>query len=359
MIQPSFNVAVVASIIAFLTQLFLYSQHAPASGKNSAVKVTNSNIDNEDWGPTIAEEVSLPKHHQEVLLSDGPFSEIFLPEDDSVWLFGQSSLWQWDLERATLSRVNLRQQLGDQPLKNAALSQLSLFVTSNQALAQLQFDPKRVFIYHPPDQGPGEGAGDSLKLIAAKDKLWWIAKKTVYSVDRYGKTLKATALAYPLSHHDYLAADLENQVLYIGRSTKVFSIDLQSKPQKVSKIYDAPESIRSLAFENGQIVTSTQHVVVRINLRGEIQQSVPVEGNQSLVKSHFSQDKHSFLFKSGLVETFNMNNKSSRSFYLPSPWSKLHDSAIAQMRIRGDYAGLIRQGRPYLFKIPVPPPSPR
>ena len=333
-------------------QLILGSHFSLADVSSSPGQSASRVGISQNSGPSIAEQISLPKHHLEVLLSDGPFTDAFLPENDSAWFLGQSSLWQWQLDHGTLSRVNLHGQIGDLPLQDAVLSQFSLFVANDQSMVQLQFNPRRVFVYHPPGQSAGKKTLASLKLVAAKDKLWWIAAKKIFNVDRYGKTLKATALDYPLSPHDHLAADLDNQVLYVGRSTKVFAINLKVKPQKVTKIYEAPESIQSLAFEGGQIITSTPNVVVRLDHLGKVQQSVPVEGNQTLLQSDFSQGRHSFLFKSGLVEAFDLSERQSLSFHLPSSWTNRGKNAVSTLRVRGSNVAIIENGRPYIFKIP-------
>ena len=71
-----------------------------------------------------------------------------------------------------------------------------------------------------------------------------------------------------------------------------------------------------------------QDSLLQLDLAGDIQRTIPIHGEQSLVIAHLNDKQHSFLFNDRILEVFDLDSKTKYQVYLNlGPVKKAHSLA--------------------------------
>jgi len=299
---------------------------------------------------------------------DLPIKTMAIDSSGVAWLAGRTSVWRWDAAGNSLQRIGLMGAVGEAHAKKNNVDHglqilgndgVSLFAATGDRLFQIQGEPRRVLLYAA--ELP-TGHRRSLGFVGQGDSFWWLTAGGVFRFDRYGKRLVRAPRALKLLESDAAALDPASMRLWVARGAKLVSLDMSSTDGKATEIVNTSSPILGVQFVNGELFAWTARAFMRFDATGRRKQTIPVEGNRALHSIVLSPSLHSFLFRDGLLEMFDLQRQTTSRYHLANVASVDSGSTAARAKARAGLAGLaiggegliglVANGRPRLFRLP-------
>jgi hypothetical protein len=148
-----------------------------------------------------------------------------------------------------------------------------------------------------------------------------------------------------------LVFDSLNSRIWFAEGSRLNQINFEDQKPIVKKIAEAKHHLKSIHIVKDGIFAHTQHTILRYSLAGELVQTIPVEGKNKLLNMHLNQSQHSYLFASGLLEVYRIEDQSVHRFKLPFDQTE----ALEAMVTDGSYFVALVEGKPRAFQLESAP----
>lgn len=315
----------------------LRDRDAAASGTNEA--------EGEALGR--ASELLLPPYQLNALTKDLPASDLRFTDERTLTVLGKAALWQWQINAKALQRLTLwrdQKDISQTPLRYLGGDGVNLFAAADTTLFQIRWQQNQVFLYP-------LASGTKVRGFAGHDDDFWLLHSTgLMQFDRYGKTLiPQTKLPY-FTDAAWLAFDPAQRLLWAIRGSALLLTDLKQKKPQTHVVFTAQHPLRGLALledAGGDIMTHTDHAVLRFDPTGSLRQSFPVEGTRRLLAMAFNASSHAYLFSDQLLEVFDVQRRRGRRYRLPFA----DGEEITAMQLSHQHIAFLEGGRPRLFRL--------
>ena len=291
-------------------------------------------------------EVLMPPYQAGAMEREFPASDLRFANAKQLWVIGQDSLFQWDidgkkLKRLTLTPDNDKAQIG--PLALLGTDGVSMFAAADGALFQVSWEQGRVYRY----QSTSATAGRPLAFDADGDTVWLVHNNAVLTLDRYGKTLK------PLRHVPLLqgvtkaALDASAKVLWFVKGKRLFRLAIDREDAQPAAVLEAKHALIDLKLSGHELIAPTPHTILLLSPEGKLVRSIPVEGARRILAVHVGEGSHAYLFNDQLLEVFLTKEKATLRFRLPLE----DDDKITKIALSGRRLGVIVDGKPRVFTL--------
>jgi len=294
-----------------------------------------------------ASELLLPPYQLNAMTKDLPASDLRFTDEHTLTVLGKAALWQWHINTKALQRLTLWRDLEERsqtPLRYLGGDGVNLFAAADTTLFQIQWQQNKVFLYP-------LASGTKVRGFAGQNDDFWLLHSTgLMQFDRYGKTLIPQTKSIYFSDAAWLAFDPAKRLLWAVRGSQLLRTDLKQKKPQAQVVFTAQHTLRGLALPEGaggDIMTHTDHAVLRFDPTGSLRQSYPVEGTHQLLAMTFSASNHAYLFSDQLLEVFDVQRRQGRRYRLPFA----DGEEITAMQLSHQHIAFLEGGRPRLFRL--------
>lgn len=294
---------------------------------------------------TVSENL-MPPYQSAALERELPAGDFRFLDPKHLWVIGQDSLFLWEIDQKKLKRLTLTPD-NDKPiigpLSLLGTDGLSMFAAADGALFQVRWKEGRVFRY----QNPAATGGKPLAIAGFGDTVWLVHSGTVFTLDRYGKTLTPVRSVPHLQGVTLATLDAEAKVLWFVKGKRIFRLALDREDSQPAAVLEAKNAIKDLKLSARGLVAPTAHTVMIVSPEGKLERSIPVEGARKMVAVHVGKDAHAYLFDDQLLEVFLTKDKSALRFRLPLE----DDDKVAKIELLGRRLAVLVDGKPRVFTL--------
>jgi hypothetical protein len=292
-------------------------------------------------------ELLLPPFQLSSLTKDLPANDLLFPDEQSLMILGSTALWQWRIGTNSLQRLVLWQDTDAQtkaPLRYLGGDGINLFVAADNTLFQIHWQENEIFRYPLP---PG------LKVrgfSGQADDYWLLHSGGIMQFDRYGKTLIPRSKVTNFATAEAMAYEPHSHILWAVRGNDLWRTDLKLKAPRGRVVFSAQHPLHSLTLPDGahgDVMTHTDHAVLRFGESGIMRPSIPVEGSRRLIAMAISATNHAYLFSDQLLEVYEIQKKQTTRYLLPID----NVEQVSALRLSGQQVAVLVSGRPRLFRL--------
>ena len=288
-------------------------------------------------------ELLLPSFQAATLAADFPIRDLrFAGDEDLLWLLGRTALWKWDILGRRLTRTSLPEEI--RPPQQLLPQKDALFISGPGRLFRFSRKTRdHRFFELPPDPQLQKAL-----LLPLDPGFFWMQGRTIARIDGQGIRHRPTRAGMALQNGD-LAAVTSGPVFWIARQGLLLRWQPgDAGPQVVHK---NPARLQQLIPWAGTLFTHTGDTVLRFDHRGEMIRAIPVENNRRLRRMALQDQRHTYLFTDGLVETYDVDSATRHSWFPEIPGQ---GERVTILRIKGPLLAVVNAGHPHLYVLEQP-----
>lgn len=293
-------------------------------------------------------ELTLSHFHLNQLDQDAAGRQFIFYREHSLWMLGDTSLWNWQPLERKLRRMHIHEPKTDgSSLEALSTDGVNLFASSHSTVYQINTKDYRVFRY-PAIRNLSEQPSF---FVGNGDNFLWSANNQLIKIDRYGKTLVPWHKIDSYNNsRNFVYIPEKNQILWPFRRSLI-QLDLNATG-KPTRILSTKQPLLDLQLAGDHFIAHTAHTVLRLSKSGRITQAIPVEGHRKLIAMHISEDRHTYLFDDQLLEIFEIETKRHLHYALPLE----NKEKVTQIVLSWPIIALLTDQKIRVFKLGIEQP---
>jgi glycerophosphoryl diester phosphodiesterase len=301
---------------------------------------------------TISEH-TLPSYQAAAMLGDAPLLDLQVAADGNAWVAGHTSVWLWHAAARSLTRFALTTPSQLDSASSVALVApigSSLFAATRDALFQIDAAPTPRVLRFAIAAG-----GKPLALNGDDAQVWLVQGTALYRVDRATGALAPVATLPALEDGAPVLLSRDGRTLWTARKNVLQRIALDEAAPEAKPLFKSRHEITAIRALGGGLLIHTRQAVLRLDARGHLKQSIPVEGRRMLVASDVTPAGHAYVFDDHLLEIYRPATRSAHRYRLPLD----DEESVTRVRVGAATVALMIDGRPRLFHLgPTPAAAP-
>lgn len=288
-------------------------------------------------------ELKLGDYQFETIAEDLPSCCLVFDQNNTLWIAGKKSLWIWNTLEKRLQQMNL---LGQNKKENLALKHLEIrdkwiFAASDTALFQIDTQQMKAFrydLFH--DSFASHG------IYFDDDLAFWVRSNGVYVIRPNLKSLvRLTTHQIPkdamtMYYH-------KENLLWSVEKNNIKLINYNKTPAIEHQIMLGKNNFLDIKSQGSDVYIYNKYTVLRFDIKGDILQTIPVEGDNRLILMSLDEQTHYYLLSNSSLELYFLNSKTSKIYDFDLGRVK----KAFQMARNNSMIGMILDGNPRLFQL--------
>lgn len=288
-------------------------------------------------------ELLLPGFQQEIIQRDYPISDLVINNKHSVWILGQTALWDWNLIGNNLSKIQLLKKPGGH-LKQLRRSQQEIFVASDKSLFYIKFNPAKTLIFKPKNETKKV---KSFGIFTHDGGVFWIKSRDVWYLNIKNRNLEHWGFHPQIENDSKVFFDHLNKKLWVMEDQKLLFHDYEHPKSKFRQSLKVIDRFRGIEMLSRRITLFTQHTILLGDSNGKIIRSIPVEGSRRLVQGQIKANQHTYLFHDKFIQVYKPTEKTSYFSKLETGRVKVANALDAHR----SFIALTLDGAPRIFQL--------
>jgi hypothetical protein len=279
------------------------------------------------------------------MLGDAPLLDAVVGENGDAWIAGRTSVWLWHVNTRSLTRFALTppSQLDQaSPVAVVAIVGTSLFAATRDALFEIDAGATpRVLRF------AVKAGGKPLAISGDATQVFLLQGPALSRVDRATGALAPKTKVSALTDGAPVLLTADGRTLWTARKNILERFDLDDATPVPRPLFKARHEITAIRALGTGVLIHTRQAVLRLDARGHLKQSIPVEGQRMIAASDVNGQAHAYVFEDHLLEIYRPAQRAAHRYRLPLD----DEETVTRVRVGGNTVALLVDGRPRLYHL--------